>query len=53
MAESLTLDKCKEFAIRIVKLYKYLCNEKHEYVMSNYCAVAPPLEQIYRKRSMA
>ena len=34
MAESLTLDKSKEFAIRIVKLYKYLCDNKHEYVMS-------------------
>lgn len=34
MADSLTLDKSKEFAIRIVNLYKYLCNEKHEYVMS-------------------
>jgi len=34
MAESLTFDKSKEFAIRIVKLYKYLCNEKHEFVMS-------------------
>ena len=34
MAESLTLDKSKEFAIRIVKLYKYLCDDKHEYVLS-------------------
>ena len=34
MADSLTLDKCKDFAIRIVRLYKYLCDEKHEYVMS-------------------
>ena len=34
MADSVTLDKSKEFAIRIVKLYKYLCNEKNEFVMS-------------------
>ena len=34
MAESLTLDKSKEFAIRIVNLYKYLCSEKHEFIMS-------------------
>lgn len=34
MADSLTLDKSKEFAIRIVNLYKYLCSEKHEFVMS-------------------
>lgn len=26
--------KSKRFAIRIVKLYRYLCEEKHEYVMS-------------------
>ncbi len=34
MADSLTLDKSKDFAIRIVKLYKYLCNDKREFVMS-------------------
>ncbi|MDY6300387.1 MAG: four helix bundle protein [Bacteroidales bacterium] len=34
MADSLTLDKSKEFAIRIVNLCKYLCSEKHEYIMS-------------------
>lgn len=34
MADSLTLDKSKDFAIRIVNLYKYLCSEKHEFVMS-------------------
>ncbi len=33
-ANSLTLDKSKDFAIRIVRLYKYLCKEKREYVMS-------------------
>ena len=34
MADSLTLDKSKEFAIRIVNLYKYLSSEKHEFIMS-------------------
>lgn len=34
MAESLTLDKSKEFAIRIVKLYKYLRDDKHEFILS-------------------
>ncbi len=34
MAESLTFDKSKDFAIRNVKLFGYLCNEKHEYIMS-------------------
>ena len=27
-------EKSKDFAVRIVKLYKYLCSEKQEYVMS-------------------
>lgn len=26
--------KSKKFAIRIIKLYKYMCNEKKEYVLS-------------------
>ena len=26
--------KSKKFAVRIVKLYKYLCDEKKEYVLS-------------------
>ena len=26
--------KSKRFAVRIVKLYKYLCDEKHEYALS-------------------
>ncbi len=31
---SLTGDKSKEFAIRIVKLYQYLCEEKKEFILS-------------------
>ena len=27
--------KSKKFAVRIVRLYKYLCDEKKEYVLSN------------------
>ena len=27
-------DKSRGFAIRIVKLYKYLCEEKYEYILS-------------------
>ena len=34
MAKSLTLDKSKEFAIRIVKLYKYLRDDKREFILS-------------------
>ena len=33
-ADSLTLQKSKGFAIRIVRLYKYLCKEKREFVLS-------------------
>ena len=32
--ENKILIKSKEFAIRIVRLYQYLCDNKHEYVMS-------------------
>ncbi len=34
MDDNLILDKSKSFAIRIINLYKYLCAEKHEYVLS-------------------
>ena len=27
-------DKSSAFAVRIVKMYKYLCDKKHEYVLS-------------------
>ncbi len=32
--DSVTLDKSKNFAIRIVRLYQYLCTEKKEFVLS-------------------
>ncbi len=32
--DNIILDKSFEFAIRVVKLYKYLCEEKKEYVLS-------------------
>jgi len=31
---SITLEKSRTFAIRIYWLYKYLCDKKHEYVLS-------------------
>lgn len=34
MGESITADKSKAFALRIIKLYRYLCDEKHEYILS-------------------
>ena len=33
-AGDLLREKCMNFSIRIVNLYKWLCDEKHEYVMS-------------------
>lgn len=32
--DNIVLVKSKEFAVRIVKLYKYLCAEKSEQVLS-------------------
>jgi four helix bundle protein len=32
--DSITLAKSKDFAIRIVRLYQYICEEKREYVLS-------------------
>ncbi len=34
MKENIVFDKSKRFAIRIVKLYQYLCGEKKEYILS-------------------
>ncbi len=34
MNDNLIVDKTKQFAIRIVNLYKFLCDEKREYVLS-------------------
>ncbi len=34
MAVNIPMVKSKAFALRIVKLYQYLCNEKKEYVIS-------------------
>jgi len=34
MKESILQEKCFNFAIRIVNLYKYLCEVKKEFVLS-------------------
>ncbi len=34
MKENIVKDKSFKFAVRIVKLYQFLCNEKKEYVLS-------------------
>lgn len=34
MGKSVILDKSKMFALRVVKLYQYLNEQKHEYILS-------------------
>ena len=34
MKESIAFDKSKGFALRIIALYKYLCDEKKEFILS-------------------
>jgi len=34
MADNIVKDKSKMFALRIIKLYKHLCDEKKEFVIS-------------------
>ena len=34
MSDNIILNKSKIFAIRIINLYKYLCDAKNEYVIS-------------------
>ena len=34
MSDNVILSKSSDFAVRVVKLYKYLCDEKKEYVLS-------------------
>ena len=35
MVESVILKKSKSFALRIIKLFKYLTEQKKEFVLSN------------------
>lgn len=32
--DNVVADKSKAFALRIIRLYQYLCSEKHEFVLS-------------------
>ena len=34
MKDNIIIDKSMAFAVRIVRLYQYLCDEKQEYIMS-------------------
>lgn len=50
MAESVILEKSKSFALRIIKLYKYLTEEKKSlYYQSNSYAVAQALGPTQKK----
>ena len=39
MSQSIVLQKASAFALRIVRLYKYLCEERREYVLSKDCLI--------------
>lgn len=32
--ENVIVEKSKSFALRIIRLYRYLCSEKNEYILS-------------------
>lgn len=40
MSENVVREKSSAFALRIVRLYKYLCDEKNEYVLSKQVLLA-------------
>jgi four helix bundle protein len=40
MSENVILEKSYAFALRIVRLYKWLCQEEHEYVLSKRALIA-------------
>ena len=52
-AGDLLMNKSMDFAVRIVNLYKWLCSEQKEYIMSKQLPVAAlALEQIFQKLSL-
>lgn len=40
MSQSIVLEKAFAFALRVVKLYQYLCEEKREFVLSKELLIA-------------
>lgn len=40
MSDNIILEKAFAFALRIVKLYQYLCEERHEFVLSKQLLIA-------------
>ncbi len=53
MNRSLVLEKAIAFALRIVKLYKYLTEEKKEYVLSKQVLIAGTYYRKARESSYA
>jgi hypothetical protein len=55
MSESgdLLSHKCMNFAIRIVKLYKWLCDEKKEFVMSKQLLSSGTMKEMGMEYSMS
>ena len=43
MSESVALEKAIKFALRILSLYKYLMDQKREYVISKQVLLIPAL----------
>ena len=53
MAESIILKKSKSFALRIIKLYKYLTEQKkNSYYPNSFCVVAQVLVPTLKKGLM-
>lgn len=40
MSQSIVLEKAFNFALRVVKLYQYLCEEKREFILSKELLIA-------------
>ena len=56
MKENIIADKSKQFALRIIKLYRYLCDEKEEYILSKQLlrsgtASVPTSAKLYRDKA--
>ena len=53
MSGNIILDKSFEFAIRVVKLYKYLCDDKKEYVLSKQTSIGANINEAQAGQSKA
>lgn len=46
MKKSILKDKSKAFALRVIRLYKYLCEERKEYIYLSSCCVVVQVSEI-------